>query len=94
MGQFRPTSTQNSYGQNIGQINDMVRQLNREQTVKVFKQANGNAIITGKLPYNGGYGSLYYDTNGVPRIVIGIQPDGTIGITVSKDGENVIDLFS
>lgn len=91
---FRPISTQNSYTQNWGEVNNMIRQLNKEQTTKVFKQAGGNAIISGKLPYDGGYGSLYYDSSNIPRIIIGIQPDGTMGITVSKDGENVIDLFS
>lgn len=91
---LKPLSTQNSQGQNYGQVNDMIRQLNREQTTKVFKQANGNAIITGKLPYDGGYGSLYYDTNGVPSIVIGILPDGTTGMVVAKEGIDVLTLFS
>lgn len=91
---FRPLNSGNSYGQNLGQINDMVRQINKEQTTKTFKQARGNAIVTGKLPYDGGYGSLYYDASNVPRIIIGIAPDGTMGIFVSKNGESVIDAFS
>lgn len=91
---FRPLSTQNSYKQNFGQINDMVRQLNKEQTVKTFKQPSGNAIINGKLPYDGGYGSLYYDTNGVPSIIIGIDPDGNVNIHAAKDGVDVISLFT
>lgn len=91
---FRPITTKNSYGQNFNEVNNMVRQLNKEQTTKTFKQANGNAIVTGKLPYDGGYGTLYYDSNGVPTIIIGILPDGTTGIVVSKSGENVIDAFS
>lgn len=90
---FRPISSKNSYSGNWNQVNDMVRQLNNEQTVKTFKQANGNAIITGKLPYDGGYGSLYYDSNGIARIVIGILPDGTMGMVVSKDGVDVLSLF-
>lgn len=91
---LRPVTSQNSYGQNWNEVNNMIRQLNKEQTTKVFKQAGGNAIISGKLPYDGGYGSLYYDSSNIPRIIIGIQPDGTMGITVSKEGENVIDIFS
>lgn len=91
---FRPVSSQNSYAQNWGQVNDMIRQLNKEQTVKTFKQPGGNAIISGKLPYEKGYGSLYYDSTGVPSIIIGILPDGTTGIVAAKAGENVIDAFS
>lgn len=97
---FRPVTPQNSMGQNLGQINDMVRQLNREQAVKTFKQPGGtNAIIQGKLPFttdagNPAYGSLYYDTDGIPRIIIGVLPDGEIGIVISKEGESVLDVFA
>lgn len=89
-----PVSGNNSNNSNWNTVNDAIRQLNNEQTVKVFKQAAGNAIITGKLPYDGGYGSLYYDSNGVPTIIIGILPDGTVGIVVAKPGQNVLDVFS
>lgn len=97
---FRPVTPQNSMGQNLGQINDMVRQLNREQAVKTFKQAGGNnAIINGRLPFETStgttpYGSLYYDTNGIPSILIGVDPDGEISLTIAKEGENVLDAFS
>lgn len=90
---FRPLSTSNSTGQNYGQINDMARQLNKEQTVKAFKQPGGNAVITGKLPYEGGYGTLYYDQNNIPTIVIGVLPDGTTGLVIAKDGIDVLGLF-
>lgn len=91
---FRPLNTSNSYRQNTGQINDMVRSLNREQQVKTFKQASGNAIVTGRLPYEGGYGTMYYDTNGVPSIIIGILPDGTTGLVIAKEGVDVTTVFS
>ena len=97
---FRPLNSKNSTPQNYGQINDMVRQLNREQQVKTFKQAGGaNAIVNGRLPYTTSsgkqaYGSLYYDENGVPIIIIGTTPDGIVDIVAAKDGENVLDAFS
>lgn len=97
---LRPVTPQNSMGQNLGQLNDMVRQLNKEQSVKTFKQAGGNnAIINGRLPFDTDsgatpYGSLYYDTDGVPSIIIGVLPDNTIGLVIAKEGENVIDAFS
>jgi hypothetical protein len=81
-------------GTSFNQLNDMVRQLNNEQIVKVFKRAGKNAIVTGKLPYDGGYGTLYYDTNGIPSIVIGIMPDGTTDFVISKPGVDVTTLFS
>lgn len=91
---FRPLHSQNSFTQNLGQMNDMVRQLNKEQTVKTFKQPGGNAIIQGKLPYEGGYGSLYYDTTNTPRIIIGLAPDGEIDIAASIAGEDITDLYT
>lgn len=91
---FRPLSSQNSYSQNWGEVNNMIRQLNKEQTVKTFKQPGGNAIINGKLPYTGGYGSLYYDFNNIPRILIGIAPDGEIDIAASETGEDITDLYT
>lgn len=90
-----PLSTDNSIGGNYNQVNNMVRQLNKEQLTKVFKGAgNNNAIIEGKLPYTGGYGTMYYDANGVPIIIIGILPDGTTGIAVAKPGVSVLSAFS
>ncbi len=91
---FRPINTKNTHGQNSNEINNMVRQLNKEQTVKAFKQAGGNAIIQGKLPYSGGYGSLYYDSSNIPRILIGIAPDGEIDIAVSEEGEDITTLYT
>lgn len=91
---FRPLSSTNSTPQNYGQVNDMMRQINNEQTTKGFKQPGGYSVITGKLPYPGGYGTLYYDSNNVPRILIGTSPDdGRIGIWTSKAGQNVITLL-
>lgn len=90
---LQPLNTANSDSSNYNQINNMVRQINKEQTTKVFKGPNGNAIVNGKLPYDGGYGTLYYDTNGIPTIVIGILPDGTTGMVIAKPGINVLDLF-
>lgn len=91
---FRPTSSTNSNPSNWASVNDMIRQLNKEQTTKVFKQPGGNSIVTGRLPYDGGYGSLYYDSDGTPRILIGIAPDGEIDIGVSIAGQDITTLYS
>lgn len=89
-----PITGSNSSASNNNAVNNMIRQLNNEQTTKVFKGPNGNTVINGKLPYTGGYGSLYYDANGVPIIVIGICPDGTTGLVIAKPNIDVLTLFS
>jgi hypothetical protein len=90
-----PLSSDNSQSGNYNQVNNMVRQLNKEQTTKVFKGSGNNiAVIEGQLPYDGGYGTLYYDANGIPTIVIGVLPDGTTGLVIAKPGVNVLSLFS
>lgn len=91
---FRPLNSTNALSQNFGQVNDMIRQLNNEQVTKTFKQSGGNSIVQGKLPYTNGYGTLYYDTNNVPRIIIGIAPDGNIDIGVSKEGYDITTLYT
>lgn len=91
---FAPIGPGSSLDQSIAIINGNFAQLDQEAVTKVFKQANGNAIIEGKLPYDGGYGNLYYDANGIPSIIIGILPDGTTGIAIAKPGVSVLDAFS
>jgi hypothetical protein len=91
---FNPIGGNASFSEALPVINGNFAQLDQEAVTKVFKQASGNAIIEGKLPYDGGYGSLYYDQNGVPSIVIGILPDGTTGIAIAKPGQDVLSAFS
>lgn len=95
---FKPLHTTNSTSQNYGQVNDMVRQLNKEQQVKTFKQPGGNAVIQGKLPVTTTdgraiYGELSYDLNGIPRKFEGSDPDGNYVFAISKPGENVLDAL-
>ena len=75
-------------------LDDNFRTIDNRFRVNVVRQDTGNAIVQGKLPYDKGYGSLYYDANGIPNIVIGILPDGTTGIVVAKPGENVLDAIA
>lgn len=88
---FQPLHTQNSLGSNFNQVNNMMKQLEKEQTVKTFKQAGGNAIVQGRYA-EGKYGQLYYDSDGLRRILLGQHPvDGRMGLWISKDGIDVID---
>lgn len=91
---FQPLNTSNSLGSNYGQVNNMIRQLDKEQTVKTFRQASGNAIINGRYA-DGKYGNVFYDSTPDARILIGMAPDdGRMGIWVTKDGFDVVDELS
>jgi hypothetical protein len=37
---------------------------------------------------------LIADEDGIIRMIMGVLPDGTIGIVISKEGINVLDVFS
>jgi hypothetical protein len=88
---LRPLNTSNSKGQNYGQINDMVRSLNKEQQVKAFKGPNSTtALVIGKYA-EGRYGLVISDNTGTRRVLIGQAPDdGRPGSWVSIDGVDVI----
>lgn len=91
---FSPVGANASFAEALPVINNNFAQLDGEAVTKTFKQANGNAIIEGKLPYEGGYGNLYYDSTPLPRLLIGITPDGDVDIVKSKAGVSVLDVFS
>lgn len=74
--------------------NENFRDIDNRFRVNIVRDIDGtNRIIQGKLPYSGGYGSLYYDDTGTPRIIIGIAPDGEIDIAASEDGEDITELY-
>lgn len=91
---FQPLNTKNSLGSNFNQVNNMIKQLDREQTVKTFKQVGGNAIVQGRYS-DSRYGQVYYDSDGDASILIGMAPDdGRMGIWVTKDGSDVLEELS
>lgn len=93
---LRPLISKNSTAQNYGQINDMIRSLNKEQQVKVFNGSNGSpALVTGKY-MTGRYGTIISDLDGgLRRILVGQHPiTGEPGIWVSISGVDVIDELS
>lgn len=51
--------------------------------------------VRGKLVVEEGNSriTLYDTTDNVYRMIIGILPDGTIGIAISKEGEDVFEAF-
>lgn len=91
---FNPINPGTDLPQALNAINNNFSQLDNESVTKTFRQASGNAIVEGKLPYDGGYGSLYYDSSGLPRLIVGITPDGDVDIVKSKSGVSVLDVFN
>lgn len=91
---FVPLGPNASLQELIAVVNNNFAQLDGETVVKTFKQPGGNAIVEGKLPYEGGYGILLYDSDGIASIIIGILPDGSAGIVVAKPGIDVFTVFS
>ena len=83
---------QNASTNDIARVtNRALERLDGESVTKTYRQPGGNAVITGKLPH-GGYGTLYYDADGVPVILIGQAPgDKRMGIWQVEPGKNVIE---
>jgi len=90
---FVPIGAGSDFSQALPAINSAFSELDQETVTKVFYQPNGYAVIQGKLPYSGGYGTMYYDSNAVPIGIIGILPDGTTGFVFTEDGSSVLDVF-
>ncbi|HJQ07999.1 MAG TPA: hypothetical protein VJ836_00795 [Candidatus Saccharimonadales bacterium] len=92
---FIPLSYPMDISQLVAILNKNFGELDSEGITKVYKGPSGRiAIIEGKLPYEGGYGSLYHDSTGTPRLIVGITPDGDVDIVKSKAGVSVLDVFS
>lgn len=88
---FSPLSTKAPLPSVIRQVNDNFRQLDAETNSKTIYGTSGKkATQSGRLP-NGRYGDVFYDTAGIPRVLIGQAPkDGRPGIWVTKPGFNVL----
>ena len=80
------------------QINDWGRLLSNEKIASVQRGEDGNIRIVQGVQTIGTtrvVGTVYYDENDIPRILIGLAPDdGRPGIWISEDGQNVIDLLT
>lgn len=87
---FLPTSSSNSQSTNWNQVNNMIRELNKEQQTKVFKGPNNiNALISGRLPNDLGYGIQFSDSNNIPRIIAYIDSNNQPIFKISESGIDV-----
>lgn len=74
--------------------NENFRDIDNRFRTNIVRNTTGKPRIqTGNIGENR-YGQLLYDNDGVPIIIIGDLPDGSVGIVMAKPGENVIDAFS
>lgn len=87
--QFQPIAGSADHQALINAINNINRNLAAEAATKTIQQSGGSAIISGKLS-NGRYGDLIYDSNGIPRILVGQKSNGEPIIAVSKPGKDVL----
>ena len=86
-----PVSSHNSNSQNWNVVNNVFRQIEREQVTKTFRQSGGNSIIQGKLPSDT-YGIEMFDSENNARILLGFAPDdGRPGLWITIDDKDVID---
>lgn len=86
-----PISSKATLPTAINSLNTIIRSLTAENATKTIAQAGGSAVITGKLS-NGTYGQVIYDTDNVPRILIGQKTNGEPIIAISVKGKNVLEL--
>lgn len=88
---FTPINSKQNTQKALQTINNNFMMLDAETYSKTISGGGSTQMITGKLG-NGRYGEVFYDTSGMPRILIGQAPnDGRPGIWITKPGFNVLD---
>lgn len=88
---FTPINSNQSTKEALQRINNNFMMLDAETYSKTISGGGNPQMISGKLS-NGRYGEVFYDANGMPRILIGQAPtDGRPGIWITKQGFNVLE---
>lgn len=88
---FTPINSNQPTKEALQRINNNFMMLDAETYSKTIQGGGNPQMISGKLS-NGRYGEVFYDTNGMPRILIGQAPtDGRPGIWITKQGFNVLE---
>lgn len=60
---------------------------------KKYTGQQSTAVLNGKLRIDEGNNRLVLFDGTNNRMIIGILPDDTIGVAISKEGEDVFDAF-
>lgn len=59
-----------------------------------YKGQNTTGVLSGQLRIEEGNGRLILFDGTVNRMIIGLLPDGTVGVVISKPGVDVFSVFS
>ena len=87
---FTPITSKQNTQKALQAINNNFMMLDAETYSKTISGGGSTQMITGKLS-NGRYGEVFYDTSGMPRILIGQAPNnGRPGIWITRPGYNVL----
>jgi len=82
----------------VKQLNEWAREISNEKLTITQRGDDGNVRIVQGAQQVGDtrvVGTIYYDTDNVDRIFIGLAPDDNRpGIWISKEGESVIALLN
>lgn len=60
---------------------------------KKYAGQDNTSVLSGQLRFEEGNNRLVLHDDTVYRMVIGVLPDGSIGVIISKPGKDVFDLF-
>lgn len=88
--QLTPISSKAKLPTAINSLNTVIRQLAATSSTQVVNQGGGKALVSGKLS-NGKYGEVFYDANGVARILVGQDSNGEPVVALSGDDTSILD---
>ena len=88
--QLTPISSKAKLPTAINSLNTVIRQLAANASTQVVNQGGGKALVSGKLS-NGRYGEVFYDSNGVARILVGQDSSGEPVVALSGDNTSILD---
>lgn len=88
--QLIPVSSKASLPTAINTLNNVVRQLAANSSTSVINQGGGRAVVSGKIA-TGQYGEVFYDRNGIARILVGQNSSGEPVIAMSGDNTSILD---
>lgn len=88
--QLIPVSSKASLPTAINTLNTVIRQISANASVNVINQGGGRAVMSGKIK-TGQYGEVFYDKNGIARILIGQNSSGEPVIAMSGDSKSILE---
>ena len=88
--QLTPISSKAKLSTAINSLNTVIRQLAANASTSVINQGGGRAVVSGKIE-SGQYGEVFYDKDGVARILIGQNKSGEPVVAMSGENTSILD---